>query len=181
MTAARRIVETYIRAKDENCPYLMGSAFAEDAVLEIISKASALSFPPFSYGLDSITDVLVRRFTQSNENVHTFCLASPPTDHRHVEFSCPWLVGMSDKETRALRVGCGRYAWRFRSGGTCVAERLSITIDIMETLPCAYLAAVMKWMSSLPRPWCPARLALEHVPPLRELGPIREYVSDTTA
>ena len=181
MNAAQRTVETYIRAKDENRPYLMASAFAEDAVLEVVVNTGAISLPPTSYGLDSITDVLVRRFAQTYENVHTFCLASPPRTNHIGAFSCSWLVAMSDKEARTPRVGCGRYSWLFRSNETRLAERLSITVDVMEILPIACLGPVMKWACDLPRPWCTSALALERAPRFDELGPIREHLSHASA
>ena len=71
-------VEVYIRAKDENRPELMRRAFAEDATLEMVVNSGAISFPPFTEGVGSITDVLVTRFNETFENVRTFCLANPP-------------------------------------------------------------------------------------------------------
>ena len=106
MQSAQESIATYIRAKDQNQPHLMKHAFAEAATLEMVVRTGSISFPPISTGLESISDVLVRRFAQTYENVHTFCLAAPPqTDE--VTFSCSWLVGMSEKESRMVRVGCG--------------------------------------------------------------------------
>src|SRR5574340_1854084 len=107
MSFPQEAIETYIRAKDENRPYLMGRAFAEDIALEMIVKSGTISFPPISSGLESVSDVLVRRFAQTYENVHTFCLASPPRTNHIGAFSCSWLFAMSDKEARTPRVGCG--------------------------------------------------------------------------
>ena len=126
MPSVQESVEIYIRAKDENRPYLMERAFAENATLEMVVNSGTISFPPISIGLQSISDVLVRRFAQTYENVHTFCLASPPRNHE-VKFSCDWLVGMSEKESRRVRVGCGRYDWLFQSQGQRLVEQLTIT------------------------------------------------------
>jgi hypothetical protein len=41
-------IQTYIRAKDENRPHLMPSAFALDAKLEMKVKTGNISFPPAS-------------------------------------------------------------------------------------------------------------------------------------
>jgi hypothetical protein len=114
-------VEIYIRAKDENRPYLMERAFAENAILEMIVNSGTISFPPISIGLQSISDVLVRRFAQTHENVHTFRLAAPPRNDE-VNFSCDWLVGMSERTVvgfgpmvhGASRVGGNSFARRTR-------------------------------------------------------------------
>ena len=176
MGSAEHSIATYIRAKDENRPYLMARAFAEDATLEMVVKTGTISFPPISQGLESITDVLVRRFAQSYENVHTFCLAAPPrTDE--TGFSCDWLVGMSEKDSRMVRVGCGRYDWQFRSEPPRLATQLTITIEQMQSLAPDCLASVMSWLSQLPYPWCSSQTSLARAPSLDELKPVRHYVA----
>jgi len=172
----RQTVATYIRAKDENRPYLMKRAFADSATLEMIAKPGTISFPPVANGIDAITDILVRQFAQSYENVHTFCLASPPQDDDKT-FSCRWLVGMSEKATRQIRVGCGRYDWVFQMTRPRLAERLTVTIDLMQTLPPADLELVMDWLSCLPYPWCSSRSAVETAPTVENLEPVIHYIS----
>ena len=177
MRTPQETVETYIRAKDQNQPHLMQSAFAADATLEMIVNAGTISFPPVCNGLQSISDVLVRRFAQTFENVHTFCLAPPPRNDE-VNFSCGWLVGMSEKDSRAVRVGCGRYDWRFRRFNPCLAERLTITVDVMESIAPSCLGQLMSWFSPLSYPWCTPQAALGNVPTLEELQPIRKYLTE---
>lgn len=164
-------IATYIRAKDENRPELMSAAFADDAVLEMVVKTNAIAFPPLTQGLSAITEVLVSRFGEKYEDVHTFCLAAPP-EPTAATFSCPWLVGMIDRSTRAICVGCGRYDWSFRSAAPRLVDRLAITIDRMEVLPSASRAGVMQWLRGLPYPWCDARLATESAPKIEGLEPI---------
>ncbi|MEP6872109.1 MAG: hypothetical protein ABI939_09725, partial [Anaerolineaceae bacterium] len=173
MHSAQEAVEIYIRAKDENRPYLMERAFAENAKLEMVVRSGTIAFPPVSIGLQTISDVLVRRFAQTYENVQTFCLSTPPPDDQP-SFSCYWLVGMSEKDSRSVRVGCGRYDWQFQSQGQWLVDRLAITIERMESLPPSYLASVMNWLSRLPYPWCAARIALAGIPSFDLLYPIRE-------
>jgi hypothetical protein len=168
-------VAVYIRAKDENRPELMPSAFAEDATLEMVVNSGTISFPPFTRGLGSITDVLVTRFNETFENVRTFCLAKPPKPDR-TAFSCAWLVGMSEKKTGAVRVGCGRYDWSFQAGNPHLANRLRITIEEMAVLPPQHLAAVMKWLSKLPYPWCNSRVAVHGAPNVERLEPIIRHL-----
>ena len=158
----------------------MSQAFTSDAALEMVVKTGSISLPPISNGLESITDVLVRRFTQIYENVHTFCLAAPPRSDQ-VTFSCSWLVGMSEKETRAVRIGCGRYDWLFQSRAPRLVEHLTVIIDLMESLAPNSLTPIMGWLSRLPYPWCPPQMALANAPPLDALEPIRHYVARESA
>src|SRR5207344_3266465 len=89
------VLRTYFHAKDENRPHLMAGVFCETATLETIVKTGAISFPPVSTGLASITDVLVRKFAQTYENVYSFYLERPRPEIHSDSFSCDWLVGMS--------------------------------------------------------------------------------------
>jgi hypothetical protein len=170
-------VATYIRAKDENRPHRLSGAFVHDAALEMVVKTAAISFPARSVGLDAIADVLVRKFGQTYENVYTVCLGSPPAGFE-AAFECDWLVGMSEKAGGAVRVGCGRYDWRFRSTSPALAERLTITIERMEMLPASALATVMEWLVGLPYPWCPRAAARDGMPALPPLAGIQAFLDD---
>ncbi len=176
MQSPEESIVTYLRAKDENRPHLMAQAFAEKATLEMVVKTGSISFPPISEGLESISDVLVRRFAQSYENVRTFCLAEPPRSDA-VRFSCDWLVGMSEKESRTVRVGCGRYDWLFRSQAPRLVEQLTITIEVMQSLSADKVSSVMNWLSRLPHAWCSAQVVLASAPALDELKPVRHYIA----
>ena len=173
MPSPRQVIENYLRAKDENRPYLMERAFAENAKLEMVVSSGTIAFPPVSIGLPAISDVLVRRFAQTYENVHTICVSAPPADDQF-SFSCNWLVGMSEKESRSVRVGCGRYDWQFQSQGQRLVDRLAITIERMELLPPSHLASVVEWLSRLPYPWCAAQAALAGIPSHELLRPIQQ-------
>lgn len=168
------LVATYIRAKDWNRPHLMKAAFSEDASLEVVVRAGTITFPPVSKGLDAITEVLVRRFGQAFENVYTLCLSSPPASDR-AAFSCAWLVGMSEKEGGAVRVGAGRYDWSFRNG---LVDRLRITIELMQALPPGALPPVMNWLSNLPHPWCPVGAARRTLPDVSGLEVVANHLRE---
>ena len=157
------LIAAYVTAKDSNRAHLMSAAFAPTATLEMVVKAGTISFPPHASGLDAITDVLVRRFGSTFENVYTFCLCSQPTSDEST-FSCAWLVGMSEKVDGAVRVGSGRYDWFFSRGDPRRVERLKITIEQMEVLDVGHLPIVMSWLSRLPYPWCPVEAAIEAAP-----------------
>ncbi len=162
MQTPSEAVHTYLLAKDGNRPHLLKRAFAASAVLEIVVNDPAIVFPPLTEGVDAIAEVVSRRFGRTYENVYTFCLADPPRAD-DLDFTCRWLVGMSEKDGGAVRVGCGRYDWSFQPCSFLV-ERLCITIDRMHALPAPDLDPVMAWLSSLPYPWCPPRQAAATAP-----------------
>jgi len=176
MKSPAESILAYIRAKDQNRPHWMSRAFTEAATLKMIVKTGAISFPPLSNGIDSITEVLIRRFAQSFENVFTFCLGDPPKDDVR-SFSCNWIVGMSEKESGAVRVGCGRYDWLFQPDESFLVEELTITIEFMQILPPRNLDAIMDWLSGLPYPWCPFQTAVASAPKVEGLEVILDYVS----
>ena len=175
MKSPAEAISAYIRAKDQNRPYLMRNAFAEAATLNMNVRTGAISFPPLSNGIDSITEVLVRRFAQSYENVLTFCMGDPPREDAG-SFSCKWMVGMSERGTGAVRVGCGRYDWQFQSVEPFLTRELTITIEFMQILPAGTLEPILNWLSGLPYPWCPSRTAVERAPKVTGLEVILEYV-----
>jgi hypothetical protein len=167
-------VSTYILAKDGNRPFLMRRVFAEDAELEMVVKTDAISFPSSAKGLRAIEDIL-RRFNIDYENIYTFCLSRPSdSDRRH--FACHWLVGMSAKNDGQLRVGCGRYDWHFAADQTGLAERLVITIDLMNIFPATDLAAMINWLSGLAYPWCRPNDAIKGMPGIEGLAAIETYL-----
>lgn len=175
MNLSAKRIQSYILAKDRNRPHLMLESFTRNAVLEMIVHTGNISFPPLSEGRDLITDLLVRRFNQTYENIYTFCLANPPQENG-APFSCDWLVGMSEKETGNVRVGCGRYDWVFQSQEPCLVERLSITIDQMLILGREDFNAVMDWVTNLPYPWCPAENAAATAPKIAALEEVIQYI-----
>jgi hypothetical protein len=178
-SSRRRAVERYIAAKDLNRPYLMAEAFAADATLTMIVQTAAIQFPPNAIGRDAITELLVRRFARTYENVHTFCIAAAPQEGA-ADFSCDWLVGMSEKEDGTVRVGCGRYDWTFEAASPHLVQRLTITIRNMQLFAPACLEPVMRWLSCLPYPWCTPAAVFIGAPSLEDLRPVRDYLGRTS-
>ncbi len=168
-------VSTYFFAKDGNRPFLMRRAFAAGAELEMVVKTDAISFPGSASGLSAIEDILGRRFANDMENVYTFCLARPTAANRR-HFPCHWLVGMSAKNNGPIRVGCGRYDWYFTDDERCLAERLIITIDVMQIFQASGINAIMGWLSGLPYPWCTPDEAIAGMTELEGLEPIKAYL-----
>lgn len=168
-------IQAYLLAKDGNRPHLMAEAFDEDALLAMQVNTKGIEFPPLSQGRDAIVEVLVRRFGQRYENVYTFCM-TPPPGRSLSDFSCDWMVAMTDKDSGNVRVGCGRYDWRFEAR-TGLAERLAITIEAMQILPPAAAAPVMRWAAALPYPWCPAPHAISTASGVVGIEPILAWLA----
>jgi hypothetical protein len=169
----------YFRAKDENRPDLMRNVFCEDATLKTCVKAASIVFPEVSQGCTAITDVLIRQFRQSYENVRSFYLDRPAAVT--AEFSCRWLVGMSERASGNVRVGCGRYDWTFQPAPPRLATNLLITIEGMQVLPPANLAAVRAWLRQLDYPWSSARAVVAAAPAIKLLDPVMHYLRGNEA
>lgn len=169
------LLRDYFHAKDENRPIYMAQAFANDAVLKMALRTQAIAFPPESHGLAAITDTLVRKFGQTYDNVFTFYLSRPQADATLPEYACDWVVGMTEKATGNVRVGCGRYDWVFQAD-PYRAKRLTITIESMVSLPPDNAPAVFGWLTSLDYPWTDARRVVAAAPPLEALAPVVHYL-----
>jgi hypothetical protein len=168
-------ISTYILAKDMNRPALMGQAFTQDCELAMVVKTDAIAFPGAARGLEQVTGVLVRNFGDQYENVRTLCLCYPPSE-RLPHFRCDWLVGMSARANGAVRVGCGHYDWHFDADAGGRVNRLAIEIEVMCVLPGETLEPTMRWLGALPYPWCSNIEALQGVPDIGALSPIRRFL-----
>jgi hypothetical protein len=173
-------IQTYLRAKDQNRPHLMRRVFSETAKLEMDVETGAISFPPVTIGVDEITRVLVRDFGQVYENVYTFCLANPPASNAG-KFACRWMVGMSEKVTGAVRIGCGHYDWSFQPSEPHLVDKLGIAIKTMLVLPPECLRPVMDWLSELPYPWCRPSEAVRGMPNLAAIEDVRKFIDQSPA
>ena len=159
------LVRTYICAKDWNRPHLVSRVFSPTAVVEMVVKTDAIAFDPAAHGPEAIAEMLVRRFSQQYDNVYTFCLCEPPPPAA-LRLDCGWLVMMSDKQTRELRAGFGRYAWEWRPDVEPLVNRLTITIERMDRFDATLCSAAFEWAERLPYPWCPVGLAVGAPTPL---------------
>jgi len=152
MASKADAIQSYLFGKDGNRPFLLNDAFTEDATVQMDLKTDRISFPSLLTGRDAIVDTLVRKFNQEFENIYTLCIGDRP-EVVEDEFSCHWMVVMTQKEDSSLRVGCGTYDWNFDSINGRV-KFLVITIDIMETAPSSSINDVLAWISNLAYPWC---------------------------
>ncbi|OZI15710.1 hypothetical protein CAL18_17175 [Bordetella genomosp. 7] len=174
-TTTAALMRNYLRAKDENRPLYMARAFASDAVLKMTLRTPAIAFPPEARGLDAITEALVRTFGQTYENVFTFYLAHPGEHAVLTEYACDWFVGMTEKNTGRVRIGCGSYDWEFQAAPH-LARKLTITIETMLSLPPDTEAQIFGWLASLPYPWIDARNLVNSAPPIEALAPVMHWI-----
>lgn len=174
MNSRRSSIESYIRAKDENRPDLLRHSFKVSATAALTVNTSNISFPSTLCGLTEISETLVRRFNQTYENIYTFCIGDAPLG-KPTSHTCQWLVGMSTKESKEIRIGCGKYEWSF-DPETGLATFLHIHIDQMRTGPAQELEPLMDWLRTLDYPWCKARKAKSQIPSLSTLENITPYL-----
>lgn len=169
------LLRNYFHAKDENRPLYMARTFTSDAVLTMTLRTQAIAFPPEARGLEAMTDALVRKFGQAYENVFTFYLGHPGANAVLPEYRCDWFVGMTEKATGEVRVGCGSYDWVFQEKPH-LAKRLTITIETMQSLPADTAAAVFGWLTALPYPWTDAQRVVASAPPIEALAPVMQWI-----
>jgi len=169
------VLRNYFHAKDENRPHLLERVFEADAELAVVDRTSSLSFPARTVGREAITDVLVRNFGQTYENISSFYLRRPQAAAE--AFACGWFVAMSEKQSKSVRVGCGRYDWSFAKAAPHLATHLTITIQAMQVLPPSELAAVLAWVQALNYPWCAADEVAGASPSIDLLAPVLRHLA----
>ena len=169
------VLRGYFHAKDENRPHLLDDVFASNAELVIRNHSANIAFPAFTQGRSAIAEVLVRSFALANENVYSFYLGRPPPAVR--EFTCPWLVSMSERSSGQVRVGCGTYEWAFEPEATHRASRLVVSIQVMQVLPAAQSERIFAWLRALNYPWSSPEAALQGMPANELLTPIAQFLS----
>jgi hypothetical protein len=145
------VLRGYFHAKDENRPHLLDQVFSSGAVVEVRNSTSTIAFPAVTTGRESIGDVLVRGFGRTYENVYSFYLGRP--GGQASAFECDWFVVMTEKASRNVRIGCGRYEWEFESAPPRLARRLVITIAEMQVLPASMASEAFDMLAMLTYPW----------------------------
>jgi hypothetical protein len=173
------VLRDYFHAKDENRPYLLDRVFTSDASLHINNSCGNITFPTVTQGRGSIADTLVTQFNKTYENIYSFYLTRPP--EAADSFSCAWLVGMIEKDTKNTRVGCGTYDWTFSAEPPRLASALVISIHAMVVLPPSTASVVFPWLERAGYPWSSAAQACELAPPLPELDPVVQHLERYTA
>lgn len=177
---AEQVLVNYFRAKDGNRPHLLERVFCADAQLEVKNASSAIAFPAMTQGRERIADILVRDFGRDNENVYSFYLSPPPRGAVE-QFSCLWLVGMTEKSSKSVRVGCGTYHWTLNYQPSPCATLLVISIEVMQVLAPAEGHRIMGWLEKLPYPWSSAASAASAAPAIEGLKPVTDYLIQNAA
>jgi hypothetical protein len=168
------VLRNYFHAKDENRPHLLDSVFTSAASLQVHNSSSSIALPAVTHGREAIADVLVRQFNRTYENIYSFYLSRPPETAQ--SFSCAWLVGMTEKDNKSVRVGCGTYEWTFSSEPPHLANALVININAMLALPPSCAATVLPWLLQLSYPWCSSAQASALAPSMRELAHVLQFL-----
>ena len=169
-----RLLRTYFRAKDENRPHLLADVFSSGALLTIDNRSTQISFPGVTVGLEGIADVLVRQFNATYENIYSFYLDRPGPSA--VTFECDWLVGLTEKASRNVRVGCGHYEWTFQISPVLLVTKLLITIEQMVVLAPACATDVTRSLLKLDYPWSSPGQVTSALS-LEELQSVNRYIT----
>jgi hypothetical protein len=177
---AEEVLASYFRAKDGNRPHLLERVFCTDAQLEVKNATTAIEFPAVTRGREAIADVLVRNFGRDNENVYSLYLSDPPSEAVE-KFSCHWLVGMTEKSSKSVRVGCGTYVWTLNYRPVPCATSLVISIELMQVLPPQDAGQVMAWLERLSYPWASAPSVVSTAPLIEGLKPVIDYLNQHAA
>jgi hypothetical protein len=172
---AEDVLVNYFRAKDGNRPHLLERVFCAEAQLAVKNATAAIQFPALTRGRETIADVLVRNFGRDNDNVYSFYLSTPPTEEVE-RFTCRWLVGMTEKSSKSVRVGCGTYDWTLNFDPVPCATALVISIELMQVLPPQDAGRVIAWLERLPYPWASAQSVVSTAPAIELLQPVIDFL-----
>lgn len=164
-----QLISLYLRSKDENKPHLIPSVFSPDAVLSMNLKTNNISFPATTVGVENIKKVLINDFSESYENVYTFCFKDSIQNEKNQLF-CNWLVGMSDKKNKKVRVGWGKYQWEFTEEKNPLVLNLTIEIEDMVILDPNLMSEIMSWLNNASYPWCDKKQLLQSMPNIKPLN-----------
>jgi hypothetical protein len=84
---------------------------------------------------------------------------------------------MTEKDSKDVRVGCGRYSWELQANPPYLAMGLHITIEAMQVLPSETSAAMFAWFKDMTYPWSSPQQAVQRMPGFESLQPVRHYLS----
>jgi len=173
---AHVVIERCIASKDGNRPAGFERTFSVNAEVQISAKNDTDSFPPHLTGREDISKYLVGVFNSVYENIYTFCL-SPPPQRVMDSFSCLWLITMTVKEDKRVRVGWGHYDWHFDPSDHGLCKSLNIQIEDMITLSAEHHSAVVNWVQDRPCPWVEATDLLAFAPTDKGFAAVKSWLS----
>ncbi|MEZ5739744.1 MAG: hypothetical protein R3E68_10010 [Burkholderiaceae bacterium] len=116
----------------------------------------------------------MRDFGRTYENIYSFYIGEPDED---APCRCDWLVVMTDKQDRRIRVGCGGYEWTFAGEGrNLLASELRIAVELMQLLDGRHTDEVYRWLATLGYPWLSRAGLATGWPPIDGLGAVRKWL-----
>ena len=171
-----QITRDYLHAKDHCRPHAFGQAFAEDATFTSkFEFETQFSDETPRVGLAAITETF-RQLGAACENIYTLCTLD---SRRHVDedgtWACKWIVTMTERETRAVRVAWGDYRWRIDEERGLATELL-VTMVEMQMLDPSHAREICEWMASFEGPWVESRALVEAMPTLEALAGVAGYL-----
>jgi len=170
----QELVLKYICAKDKNRPHLMDEVFTSNATLEMKLKTQNIFFPSRTLGIENITDVLVTKFSQSYEQVYTFCLIDTINNSSQI-LKSDWIVCMREKKSGDIRIGYGVYNWFFTKDEEPLVKHLTIQIEEMITMEKEYSTLFFNWVEKLDYPLCSLEQLFKKSPNFRAIKSIQKY------
>jgi hypothetical protein len=174
LTLYRRVLETYIDAKDNTRARRIAEAFAADAVLTISLATQAIAFPGRTVGADAIAKTLVTDFGAQYARCRTYYVCDSLEVQGGVIDALPWLVVMREPASRALRVGHGVYRWTFDE--TPAVTDFDIHIARMDVVPDADGALLDALQEGLDYPWLTPAALHAHFTALARSTPALAFV-----
>ena len=137
-------------------------------------KTQNISFPSSTMGLDDITEVLVTKFSQSYEQVYTFCLTDTINNSAEI-LKSDWIVCMREKVSGDIRIGYGVYNWFFTKEEEPLVKHLTIHIEEMITMEKEYSTLFFKWVKTLDYPLCSHERLFKKSPNFKAIKSIQKY------
>ena len=161
MNSPEEVLETYVRAKDLNCPGLIFECFAPEAVLTFSLGTDSIWFPAQVTGSQAIAKTLVTDFGERFTRCKTYYVSDSTTFRSRQIDRLPWLVIMRERSRSALRLGKGFYRWQLESDGKRLrVHAMHIYIDRMDMIDDEDGKRLERLQTELPYPWLsPATLA----------------------
>ena len=172
-SAHEKALDLYIRAKDQNRPFLLTEAFVDQARFDL-QLSEDIEFGRRAAGQrpETVAETVAVIGAQFLD-VFTTTVTESVVDASN-SLACHWLAGLVGREEEQLFVNWGRYLFSF--GPESRVRRLQVSFDGGTVLPAGSQAQTLSWLSQLPSPLCSAKELLTGIPELEALEPLRGFV-----
>ncbi len=173
-SAAGRVLERYVAAKDGNRPELASQVFAPGVTLTYSIATDAIAFPARTEGIEAVTETLISGFGLRFDRCRTYYVCDALREDAGGVPFVPWLVVMRETAVKNLRIGKGYYRWRLTAPaatGERLACALHIHIERMDPVPDPDGELLEAIHTSLPYPWLAPALLRQCFPALIRKNP----------